>query len=59
MSSTLFNVSDHYSRLEEAVNAKLEYIDSDFEYDFAVIPPAPSVVTDEEEGGEEDMVSAV
>lgn len=58
MSSRNFNVSNFYKGLEEAVNTVLDESDSDGEYDFAVIPPEPSVVTDEEEGVDEDMVTA-
>lgn len=59
MSSKRFEVSNHYSRLGETVHAIIEQNDSDSKYDFAFIPPAPSVVTDEEESADEDMVSAV
>lgn len=49
-------MSTDYNRLEEAVNAILCDSDSEAEYDFAVIPPEPSVLTDEEEGSDEDML---
>lgn len=58
MSSKQFNVSKDYNSLEEAVNAILRDSDSEAEYDFAVIPPEPSVLTDEEEGADEDMLLA-
>lgn len=58
MSSKRFNVSTNYSGLEEAVQAVLQDSHSEGEYEFAIIPPDPSVVTDEEEGAEEDMLTA-
>lgn len=57
MSSKRFKVCNAFNGLEEAVNAILEDSDSDSLYDFAIIPPEPSVLTDEEEGGDEIMVA--
>lgn len=35
----------------------MEDSDDDREYDFTIIPPDPSVVTDKEEGSDDDMVT--
>ncbi|CAG5017801.1 unnamed protein product [Parnassius apollo] len=43
--------------LEEAIAAVAADSDNDREYDLAMIPPGSSVVTDEEERSDEDMVT--
>lgn len=43
--------------MEEAVNLIEEDSDDALEYDLAIIPPEPSVVTDEEEGFDDNSVS--
>nr|XP_026496431.1 piggyBac transposable element-derived protein 2-like [Vanessa tameamea] len=58
MSSKRLNVSNYYNGLEEAVIAVLEDSDSEADYEFAIIPPEPSIVTDEEEGADEAMITA-
>ncbi|CAH2087566.1 unnamed protein product [Euphydryas editha] len=46
-----FSGSNNFRGLEEAINTLAEDSDDDLEYyDLAIIPPEPSVVTDEEEG---------
>ncbi|XP_046972429.1 piggyBac transposable element-derived protein 2-like [Vanessa cardui] len=59
MSSRHLNVSDYYNGLEEAVIAVLEDSDSEADYEFAIIPPEPSVVTDEEEGADEQLTASL
>lgn len=56
MLATYFNASNIFRGLEEALHVILEEND-DREYEIAIIPPDPSVVTDEEEGADEDMVT--
>nr|XP_026496763.1 piggyBac transposable element-derived protein 2-like [Vanessa tameamea] len=58
MSSKHLNVSNYYNGLEEAVIAVLEDSDSEAYYEFAIIPPEPSIVTDEEEGADEAIITA-
>lgn len=45
-----FSSSNHFRGLEEAVNTIIEDSNDGFEYDLTILPPEPSVVTDEEEG---------
>ncbi|KAL3282180.1 hypothetical protein HHI36_005374 [Cryptolaemus montrouzieri] len=49
-----FSASNNYLGLEEAKNSIEEDSDDGFEYDLAIIPPEPSVVTDEEEGFDDE-----
>ncbi|KAL3289980.1 hypothetical protein HHI36_023361, partial [Cryptolaemus montrouzieri] len=44
-----FSASNNYWGLKEAINSIEEDSVDGFEYDLAIIPPEPSVVTDEEE----------
>lgn len=50
MSRKQFSLARNYKRLEEAIEAVLQDSGDDAEYDLAIIPPDPSVVTDEDEG---------
>uniref|UniRef100_A0A2A4JSB1 Uncharacterized protein n=1 Tax=Heliothis virescens TaxID=7102 RepID=A0A2A4JSB1_HELVI len=52
-----FSASNDYKGLEESVNFIEEDSDDALEYDLAIIPPEPSVVTDEEEGFDDNSVS--
>lgn len=56
MNSNRFNISNAFKGLEEAVDSILDDSDGEAEYDFVIIPPEPSVLTDEEEGADENMV---
>ncbi|KAL3268870.1 hypothetical protein HHI36_007959 [Cryptolaemus montrouzieri] len=49
-----FSASNNYLGLEEAINSIEEHSDDGFEYDLAIITPEPSVVTDEEEGFDDE-----
>ncbi|CAK1544462.1 unnamed protein product [Leptosia nina] len=51
-----FSFGNNYSGLEVAINSIGEDSDADFEYDLAIIPPEPSVVTDEEEGFDNEIL---
>ncbi|GBP69403.1 hypothetical protein EVAR_54822_1 [Eumeta japonica] len=53
-----YSASNNYRGLEEAVNTILEDTDDDLEYDLTIIPPEPSVVTDEEEGFDGGQISS-
>ncbi|CAK1592870.1 unnamed protein product [Parnassius mnemosyne] len=57
MSRKMFYGSNSFIGLEEAIEAVTADSDDDRAYDLAIIPPDPSVVTDEEEGSDEDMVT--
>lgn len=50
-----FSASNNFQGLEEAINTIVEDSDDGLEYDLAIIPPEPSVVTDEEEGFDEEV----
>ncbi|KAG7295626.1 hypothetical protein JYU34_021902 [Plutella xylostella] len=58
MSHKIFSHENSFRGLQEAIEAVLEDSDDDREYDLAIIPPKPSVVTDEEEQSDEDMVTS-
>ncbi|KAL3275118.1 hypothetical protein HHI36_019889 [Cryptolaemus montrouzieri] len=49
-----FSASNNYLGLEESINSTEEDSDDGFEYNLAIIPPEPSVVTDEEEGFDDE-----
>ncbi|CAB3241241.1 unnamed protein product [Arctia plantaginis] len=51
-----FSASNDSKSLEEAVNSIEEDSEDVLEYDLAMIPPEPSVVTDDEEGFDDDNV---
>lgn len=55
MSGKRFNFANNYKGLEQAIAAIFEDSEDDGEYDMTIIPPDPSVVTDEEEGADGDM----
>lgn len=53
-----FASHNNYSRLEEAVEAIMaEENDDSMEYDVILVPPDPALVTDEEEGNEEYLMT--
>ncbi|KAH9632039.1 hypothetical protein HF086_005370 [Spodoptera exigua] len=52
-----YSASNQYRGLEEALNTVLEDSDDGLEYDLAIIPPEPSVVTDEEEGFDDETIA--
>ncbi|KAG7305050.1 hypothetical protein JYU34_010506 [Plutella xylostella] len=58
MSRKIFFHENSFRGLQEAIEAVLEDSEDDREYDLAIIPPNPSVVTDEEELSDEDMVTS-
>ncbi|KAG7306744.1 hypothetical protein JYU34_008175 [Plutella xylostella] len=58
MSRKIFSHENSFRGLHEAIEAVLEDSDDDREYDLAIIPPNPSVVTDEEEQSDEDKVTS-
>ncbi|KAL3282593.1 hypothetical protein HHI36_005769 [Cryptolaemus montrouzieri] len=49
------SASNNYLGLEEAINSIEEDSDDGFEYELAIIPPEPSVVTDEEGLDDENL----
>ncbi|KAL3267387.1 hypothetical protein HHI36_011516, partial [Cryptolaemus montrouzieri] len=49
-----FSASNNYLGLEDAINSIEEESDDGFEYDLAIIPPEPSVVSNEEEGFDDE-----
>ncbi|CAH2101338.1 unnamed protein product [Euphydryas editha] len=51
-----FSGSNNFRGLEEAINTLAEDSDDDLEYDLAIIPSEPSVVTDEEDGNDDMML---
>ncbi|XP_013193343.1 piggyBac transposable element-derived protein 3 isoform X2 [Amyelois transitella] len=51
-----FSASNNYRGLEDAIHDIIEDSDDGLEYDLAIIPPDPSIVTDEEEGFDEDLM---
>lgn len=55
MSTRQFEVSDNYHGLQEAVDAIMAEEDSDVEFDIVALPPEPSILTDEEEGDEDNI----
>lgn len=56
MAKRSFNVRNDYQELEEALeNILAEDDDPDVSYDLVAIPPNPSVLTDEEEGDEDNI----
>ncbi|CAG5046060.1 unnamed protein product [Parnassius apollo] len=57
MSRKMFSGTNSFTGLEEATEALTADSDDDLEYDLAIIPPDPSVVTDDEEGSDQDMVT--
>lgn len=48
-----FSSTSDFRGLEDAISRIAEDSDDDLEYDLAIIPPEPSVVTDEEEGDDD------
>lgn len=50
-----FTASNNFQGLEEAIFRDGEDSDDGLEYDLAIIPPEPSVVTDEQEGFDDDV----
>ncbi|CAG4979648.1 unnamed protein product [Parnassius apollo] len=56
MSRKIFSGTNSFIGLEEAIEAVTTDSDDDREYDLAIIPPDPSVVTDEEEGSDQDIM---
>lgn len=58
MTSRHFEASINYNWLEDAIEAVLHESHDDVNNDFAIVPPSPIVVTDEEEGADEDMVTS-
>ncbi|CAH0703075.1 unnamed protein product [Spodoptera exigua] len=52
-----YSASNQYRGLEEALNNILEDSDDGLEYDLAIIPPEPSVVTDKEEGFDDETIA--
>ncbi|KAL3284344.1 hypothetical protein HHI36_018508 [Cryptolaemus montrouzieri] len=54
ISERRFSASNNCLGLEEAINSIEEESDDGFEYDLAIIPPEPSVVTDEEKGFDDE-----
>ncbi|CAK1600427.1 unnamed protein product [Parnassius mnemosyne] len=56
MSRKMFSGSNSFIGLEEAIEAVIADSDDDCAYDLAIISPDPSVVTDEKEGSDKDMV---
>ncbi|CAG5024896.1 unnamed protein product [Parnassius apollo] len=57
MSRKMFSGTNSFMGLEEAIAAVTADSDDDCEYDLAIISPDSSVVTDEEKGSDEDMVT--
>ncbi|CAG5004906.1 unnamed protein product [Parnassius apollo] len=57
MGRKMFFGINSFIGLEEAIAAATADSDDDREYDFAIIPPDSSVVTHEEEGSDEAMVT--
>ncbi|CAH2084943.1 unnamed protein product [Euphydryas editha] len=53
-----FSASNNYLGLEEALNSIEVDSDDGLEYDLAIIPPDHSVVTDEEEGFDDDIITS-
>lgn len=54
-----FRASSHFRGLEEAVNTIIEDNDDVLEYDLVIIPPEPSVLTDEEEVFDDNKTSTI
>lgn len=54
-----FTARKNFRGLEDAVNAILEDSNNDVEYDLTIIPPQPSVVSDEEEDFIENRVEGL
>jgi hypothetical protein len=50
-----FRASNNFQGLEEAIDTIGEDSNDGLEYDLAIIPPEPSVVTDEEEDFDDDL----
>lgn len=52
------NVFTSYKRLEEALESIMADESNDEEYDMVLVPPDPAVVSDEEEGNEDNLASS-
>lgn len=52
------NVFTSYKRLEEALESILADESNDEEYDMVLVPPDPAVVSDEEEGNEDNLAAS-
>lgn len=58
MSKKVFSARGHYQGLEDALAAVMEEEESDVDVDLVVLPPNASVLTDEEEGDEDDIITS-
>ncbi|CAH2097715.1 unnamed protein product [Euphydryas editha] len=52
------NVFTSYKRLEEALESIMADESNDEEYDMVLVPPDPAVVSDEEEGNEDNLAAS-
>ncbi|XP_060801114.1 piggyBac transposable element-derived protein 3-like [Amyelois transitella] len=57
MSKGKFSSSDNYQGLQEAIEAIMREDGSDVEVDLVALPPEPSVLTDEEEGDDDKIMT--
>lgn len=55
MAKQSFNSANNYRGLQEAIASIFEDSDSDDNYDLLAIPPDPSILTDEDEGDEDNI----
>ncbi|CAG5054238.1 unnamed protein product [Parnassius apollo] len=53
----VFTSQNNYARLEEALESIVSDENNDAQYDVFLLPPDPAIVSDEEEGNEDDLSS--
>lgn len=54
----VFTSQNNYARLDEALESIMADENDDVEYDLVLLPPDPAIVSDEEEGNEDDLTSS-
>ncbi|KAJ2948736.1 hypothetical protein O0L34_g7996 [Tuta absoluta] len=54
----VFTNHNNYARLDEAVESIMADENDDVEYDLVLLPPDPAIVSDEEEGNDDDLTNS-